>query len=214
MVTYETKPSNGHRVFFDTTLPTVELNGYQTITLQAGIDRYVEQYATVNDNIDGFISDKYEPTIINYYADPKSNTVTKSRLSKVNMKEPGLYKIGYVYTDKAGNKKQATRFVYVQDTTKPIVTLNGDRTINLTLGETYDEKKLGAKVTDNVKIDYSRLSVVINYYAPGATKPTESRLDEVDTFREGTYKISYKYVDPSGNESDTETRVVTITAQE
>ena len=302
----ETKPTNGHRVFFDTTLPTVELNGDQTITLQAGIDQYVEQYATVNDNIDGFISDKYEPTIINYYADPNSNTVTKSHLSEVNMKEPGLYKIGYVYTDKAGNKKQATRFVYVQDTTlptitlngdekitieagtnyvdegavvtdnvdetkeikytninyyvngdlikshleqedikepgvykigfeyidkagnkkvvvrevtvvdttRPIVTLNGERTINLTLGEAYDEKELGAKVTDNVEVDYSRLSVVINYYAPGATKPTESRLDEVNTSRAGTYKISYKYVDSSGNESDTETRIVNITAQE
>ena len=302
----ETKPTNGHRVFFDTTLPTVELNGDQTITLQAGIDQYEEQYATVNDNIDGFISDKYEPTIINYYADPNSNTVTKSHLSEVNMKEPGLYKIGYVYTDRAGNKKQATRFVYVQDTTlptitlngdqkitieagtnyvdagavvtdnvdetkeikytninyyvngelikshleqedikepgvykvgfeytdkagntkvvvrevtvvdstKPIVTLNGDRTINLTLGEAYNEKELGAIVTDNVEVDYSRLSVVINYYAPGATTPTKSRLDNVDTSRAGTYKISYKYVDPSGNESDTETRVVTITAQE
>ena len=299
----ETKPTNGHKVYFDVTLPTVTLNGEQKVVLEAGIDEYIEEYATVEDNIDGFISDKYEPTIINYYADPDSDKVTESHLEKVDTTKPGLYKVGYVYTDNAGNKKQATRFVYVQDTTRPVIALNGekeitieagtkyedegavvtdnvdetkditysninyyvndklveshlkevntkkpgkyligyeytdkagntkvvvrtvivvdttnpvvevngDSTITLNKGDYYNEEDLGATVTDNAEVDYSRLTVVINYYAdPNSNKVTQSRLDKVDTSRTGKYKISYKYVDESGNESNTDTRTVIV----
>lgn len=146
-MTDETKPSNGNRVFFDKTPATIKLNGTEEpITIEAGSE-YVDAGATVTDNIDGFISSNYQFTYANYYADPNSDKVTESRLTEIDTRKTGLYKIAYIYTDKAGNTKQATRYLYIKDTTMPTVTLNGEENITIEAGTPYKDE--GAKVTDN-----------------------------------------------------------------
>lgn len=195
-MTDETKPSNGNRVFFDKTPATIKLNGTEEpITIEAGSE-YVDAGATVTDNIDGFISSNYKFTYANYYADPNSDKVTESRLTEIDTRKTGLYKIAYIYTDKAGNTKQATRYLYIKDTTMPTVTLNGEENITIEAGTPYKDE--GAKVTDNSDPTIENFKYTnINYYVNGELK--KSHLTEVDVKQPGEYKIGYEYTDKSGN---------------
>ena len=195
-MTDETKPSNGNRVFFDKTPATIKLNGTEEpITIEAGSE-YVDAGATVTDNIDGFISSNYQFTYANYYADPNSDKVTESRLTEIDTRKTGLYKIAYIYTDKAGNTKQATRYLYIKDTTMPTVTLNGEENITIEAGTPYKDE--GAKVTDNSDPTIENFKYTnINYYVNGELK--KSHLTEVDVKQPGKYKIGYEYTDKSGN---------------
>lgn len=194
-MTDETKPSNGNRVFFDKTPATIKLNGTEEpITIEAGSE-YVDAGATVTDNIDGFISSNYQFTYANYYADPNSDKVTESRLTEIDTRKTGLYKIAYIYTDKAGNTKQATRYLYIKDTTMPTVTLNGEENITIEAGTPYKDE--GAKVTDNSDPTIENFKYTnINYYVNGELK--KSHLTEVDVKQPGEYKIGYEYTDKSG----------------
>lgn len=195
-MTDETKPSNGNRVFFDKTPATIKLNGTEEpITIEAGSE-YVDAGATVTDNIDGFISSNYQFTYANYYADPNSDKVTESRLTEIDTRKTGLYKIAYIYTDKVGNTKQATRYLYIKDTTMPTVTLNGEENITIEAGTPYKDE--GAKVTDNSDPTIENFKYTnINYYVNGELK--KSHLTEVDVKQPGEYKIGYEYTDKSGN---------------
>lgn len=195
-MTDETKPSNGNRVFFDKTPATIKLNGTEEpITIEAGSE-YVDAGATVTDNIDGFISSNYQFTYANYYADPNSDKVTESRLTEIDTRKTGLYKIAYIYTDKTGNTKQATRYLYIKDTTMPTVTLNGEENITIEAGTPYKDE--GAKVTDNSDPTIENFKYTnINYYVNGELK--KSHLTEVDVKQPGEYKIGYEYTDKSGN---------------
>ena len=195
-MTDETKPSNGNRVFFDKTPATIKLNGTEEpITIEVGSE-YVDAGATVTDNIDGFISSNYQFTYANYYADPNSDKVTESRLTEIDTRKTGLYKIAYIYTDKAGNTKQATRYLYIKDTTMPTVTLNGEENITIEAGTPYKDE--GAKVTDNSDPTIENFKYTnINYYVNGELK--KSHLTEVDVKQPGEYKIGYEYTDKSGN---------------
>ena len=195
-MTDETKPSNGNRVFFDKTPATIKLNGTEEpITIEAGSE-YVDAGATVTDNIDGFISSNYQFTYANYYADPNSDKVTESRLTEIDTRKTGLYKIAYIYIDKAGNTKQATRYLYIKDTTMPTVTLNGEENITIEAGTPYKDE--GAKVTDNSDPTIENFKYTnINYYVNGELK--KSHLTEVDVKQPGEYKIGYEYTDKSGN---------------
>lgn len=195
-MTDETKPSNGNRVFFDKTPATIKLNGTEEpITIEAESE-YVDAGATVTDNIDGFISSNYQFTYANYYADPNSDKVTESRLTEIDTRKTGLYKIAYIYTDKAGNTKQATRYLYIKDTTMPTVTLNGEENITIEAGTPYKDE--GAKVTDNSDPTIENFKYTnINYYVNGELK--KSHLTEVDVKQPGEYKIGYEYTDKSGN---------------
>lgn len=194
-MTDETKPSNGNRLFFDKTLPTIVLNGDSPITIEAGTE-YIDAGAKVKDNMDGFISDNYKFTYANYYANPDSNDVTKSNLTEIDTRKTGLYKIAYIYTDKAGNKKQGTRYLYIKDTTLPTITLNGEANITIEAGTEYVDA--GATVTDNSDATIENFKYTnINYYVNGKIK--DSHLPEVDVKQPGEYRIGYEYTDKAGN---------------
>lgn len=102
----------------------------------------------------------------------------------------GTYKLVYVTYDSAGNKASCIRVVNVVDTTAPVVTLNGDSTITMNVGDTYTE--LGATVTDK----------------SGETL-TATISGTVDTATAGTYTVSYTATDSSGN-TKTITRTVIV----
>lgn len=80
------------------------------------------------------------------------------------------------------------------DTTKPLMTINGESNITLKAGDDYDELGVtvedavdGTKVLDPVRINYS-----INGEFQGP-------LPAVDTTKPGTYKVVYEYTDAAGN---------------
>ncbi|MAK56590.1 MAG: hypothetical protein CML17_12230 [Pusillimonas sp.] len=79
----------------------------------------------------------------------------------------------------------------VEDTTAPVVTLNGSSTIELTTADTYTE--LGATANDHCD---GSLSVTVGG-------------DTVDTSAAGTYTVTYSATDSSGN-TGTTSRTVTV----
>ena len=205
-MTDETKPSNGNRVFFDKTPATIKLNDTdEPITIEAGSE-YVDAGATVTDNIDGFISSNYQFTYANYYADPNSDKVTESRLTEIDTRKTGLYKIAYIYTDKAGNTKTTVRTVIVKDTTAPVITANG-KSQTLKVGDTYTE--LGATLTDNAYIDADDYEITIHFYDENG-KLVYPSPSNVDTSKVGEYRIAYTAKDSSGNASNVATISVRI----
>jgi len=120
----------------DTEAPTIKLNGNSVIIINQGAD-YVEQGATVTDNIDA--------------------NKEAERSGTVNTNIVDIYTITYSGIDSSGNVATAvTRKVDVRlatgvDTTAPKITLNGPATITINQGEIYTEQ--GATVTDNIDAD-------------------------------------------------------------
>jgi hypothetical protein len=156
----------------DTTKPVITLNGANLLELTKGAT-YTELGATAIDDRDGNLS-----VII-------SGVVDSSIV--------GTYTITYSATDKAGNKaviKRVVEVVLEDDTTLPIITLNGDNNITITKGDIYNE--LGATAIDDRD---GNLSVTIS--------------GVVDSSTVGTYTITYSATDNAGNKA-TVMRVIKV----
>lgn len=78
------------------------------------------------------------------------------------------------------------------DTTKPVITLNGNATLTVNAGSTYTDA--GATATDET--------------APA--NPTVITSGSVNTAVPGVYVLSYNAADAAGNNADTVTRTVTV----
>ena len=107
----------------DTTAPVITLNGAATLTLQAGVDSYVEQGATAVDLVDGNL------------------TAAILIAGSVDTLAVGSYAITYDVTDAAGNAaSRVTRTVNVVDTRPPTITFAENPLVRTTLGthETID----------------------------------------------------------------------------
>ena len=79
------------------------------------------------------------------------------------------------------------------DTTKPVITLNGNAAVVLSVGDTYIDA--GATATDDVDGNITDRVVVNN---------------PVDTAVAGTYTVTYDVNDTAGNTADQVTRTVTV----
>ncbi len=162
-------------VIADTIAPVITLNGNATINLNVG-DAYTELGATATDNIDGNLTSAIIIT------------------GNVDTATAGTYVVNYTVSDSSGNTTQVSRTVNViADTTAPVITLNGNATINLNVGDAYTE--LGATATDN--IDGNLTSVII---VTGS----------VDTSQVGTYTIRYNVSDAAGNAATEVTRTIIV----
>ncbi|WP_188407875.1 immunoglobulin-like domain-containing protein, partial [Hyunsoonleella pacifica] len=80
------------------------------------------------------------------------------------------------------------------DTTPPVITLNGNTSVDVILGNTYNEQ--GATASDNVDGDISSNIVIAG--------------DTVDTSTLGTYIITYDVSDAAGNAATQVTRTVNV----
>ena len=162
----------------DTTPPVITLNGSATVNLNIG-GTYTELGATATDNIDGDIS---------------GNIVIGG--DTVNTNLAGTYIVTYNVSDAAGNAAaEVTRTVNVAaDTTPPVISLIGNASISLELGQTYTEQ--GATATDNIDGDISA-NIVIGG-------------DTVNTNLAGTYIVTYNVSDAAGNAATEVTRTVTV----
>jgi len=162
----------------DTTPPVITLNGASTVNLNAG-DTYTELGATATDDVDG---------------DLTSSIVIGG--DTVDANTPNTYLVTYNVSDAAGNAAtEVVRTVIVApDTTAPVITLNGASTVNLNLGDTYNE--LGAAATDNVDGDLTS-SIIIGG-------------DTVDTNTANTYLVTYNVSDAAGNAATEIVRTVIV----
>lgn len=162
----------------DTTKPVITLVGPSTVNINVG-DTYNDQGATASDDVDGDIT---------------ANIVT---VNPVDSNTAGTYVVTYNVSDAAGNAAdEVTRTVNVNavaDTTAPVITLIGAATINLTVGDTYNE--LGATATDNVDGDISANIVVTG---------------TVNTAVAGTYTRNYNVSDAAGNAATQVSRTINV----
>ena len=155
----------------DTTSPEIILNGEQTYN-QSYATEYVEPGYTVTDNYDKDLTEKVQ--------------VKKEEISE------NEYNLIYTVEDSSGNKAVKTRKVNIIDDIPPVMTLNGNASMQILLNSKYEEK--GAIAKDDKDGDLtSKIEIAGN----------------VDTSKVGTYTVTYKVADNSGNET-TKTRKVTV----
>jgi hypothetical protein len=154
--------------------PVISLNGASSITLTVG-DTYEELGASAVDDIGNPVE------------------VISDANSVVDTNTAGTYTVTYS-VDTAESPIIITRTVVVEDSVRdtlpPVITLSGDSSITLTVGDAYEE--LGAIATDATDGD---VEVIIS--------------GEVNTSSIGTYTITYTATDAADN-SDSVTRTVTI----
>ena len=113
-----------------------------------------------------------------------------------NKLENGNYEYHYVVSDSSSNKKEKVRHVTVTDKTAPIIKLNGSSIINIKTNGTYTEQ--GATATDN---------------KDGDLTSKIAQEGNVDTSKDGKYKITYTVKDNNGNESSAERTVLVGNSQ-
>ncbi len=120
--------------------------------------------------------------------------------SPVVTSTPSLFPLGttlvsWTAADASGNVSVVvTSHVTIQDTTAPVITLNGDATVTLTVGDTYTEQ--GAVLTDNY---YTEVLVTIGG-------------DVVNTAVAGTYHVTYDGDDSNGNHAVQKVRTVVVSS--
>ena len=157
----------------DTTPPVINLKGEVLVTHEAG-SSYKDGGASATDVVDGDLSGDVDV------------------VSTVNMGRPGVYTVSYGVSDAAGNKARAVvRKVTVEDTTGPVVTLNGDEAVTHEAGGSY--KDGGASATDVV-------DGVVSVQTSG----------DVNQNKPGSYTLVYSAVDSLGNVSAKKERTVKV----
>lgn len=145
--------------------PVIMLSGGKEVYVCPGKE-YKDSYKAI-DNYDGDITDKV-----------------------LVEKKDGKYI--YKVKDRRGNTSIITRKVIEKDRTKPNIVLNGDRVINLQIGNTYNEEGYSAR--DNCDEDITSNVLVEK---------------NIDVNKIGKYEIKYKVKDKSGNDREA-VRVVNI----
>jgi surface protein len=163
--------------------PVITING-NNITINQG-DIYRDAGATAIDDRDGDITDKIQT------------------FSTVDNSKEGIYTIIYTVNDNAGNMADfvsrtvkvinATQYNIVLDTTKPIITLNGENNITININTVYTDA--GATAIDD---------------RDGDITDKIQTFSTVDSSKEGTYSIIYVVNDNAGNVADIISRTIHI----
>ncbi|MEL0120438.1 MAG: DUF5011 domain-containing protein, partial [Opitutae bacterium] len=124
-------------------------------------------------------------TIINPTEPNQSGLWAISAERPFDGKTPGEYMLTYTATDISGNSSSVTRkVIVVGDETPPVITLVGEATITLKVGDSYDE--LGATANDDVD---------------GNITPFIEEGGSVDTSKVGEYTLTYDVADRAGNQA-------------
>lgn len=126
-------------------------------------------------------NDEYKEDYVTFKINNKiSNDVTIN--SNLNIKKIGEYIISYRLKLDNNYNVFLLRKVSIVDNEKPKINLLGENEITIDFGSNY--KEFGYSATDNYDGDITDKVIVKN---------------KVDTKKPGTYKISYKVTDTSGN---------------
>jgi hypothetical protein len=154
--------------------PVITLTGSATINHEVGT-AYVDLGATAIDDYDGDI------------------TVNITVNSSVNTAIAGTYTVSYDVSDASGNPaNQVSRSVIVADTTKPVITVNGNNPYIFEAGVTYVDPL--ATITDNVD----------------ATNNALAGTSTVNSGVVGHYTVTYNTADLAGNVAVTAVRHVYV----
>tara|TARA_Y100000389_G_scaffold72022_2_gene68737 strand:+ start:148 stop:8115 length:7968 start_codon:yes stop_codon:yes gene_type:complete len=195
IITYTVTDSNNNKTttitrtvnIVDTTPPLIQLNGSSFMNLNYQ-ETFTDPGVTINDNYNN--ADEIT-TLINYTYQ-RTSLVNATDVNGIDTSVLGMYIITYTATDNNNNTSSITRTVLVEDTSNPIITLNGATTITLPLDSTYSEP--GYNVSDNYT-DTANINVNI--------------ITDLCTNIVGNYPITYIATDEEGNQSSVQ-RLVEI----
>jgi cytochrome c peroxidase len=162
----------------DITRPIITLVGSAQMNIMQGTT-FNDPGATAADDIDGNLT----------------GSITKS--GSVNTASVGSYALSYNVNDAAGNPaRTVTRSVNVTlsaDNTRPVITLNGNQTLSVVQGTSFNDP--GATASDN---------------RDGNITNTISKSGSVNTANVGNYTLSYNVSDAAGNKATTVIRKVNV----
>ena len=145
--------------------PVIKLVGNE-IGIACPNKDYIEEGYTASDNYDGDITDKVKLEVGNDF-------------------------VNYSVSDSSGNAFSTKRVIEHIDSEEPSITLNGNSTIYLYVGNSYQEP--GYSATDN---------------CDGEITDKVVSTGNVDTTNVGTYKITYTVTDSSNNTTSVERTIV------
>ncbi|MCR5676754.1 MAG: polysaccharide deacetylase family protein [Agathobacter sp.] len=170
-ITYSVTDSNGNTSTVERTItykdvfaPEITLTDGEKVLIQLN-STYKEPGYKAVDDVDGDVTDKVKV----------EGTVDSSKY--------GTSYITYTVSDSNGNEAKVTRMVVVQESDPPTLTLKGDTSIYLNVGDTFEdpgykaEDAVDGDLTEDVKIGGS-----------------------VDTSKAGVYLLKYTVADHSDNE--------------
>ena len=176
-----------------------DVSGNQAVTktYKYSVDDYVGPTITLNtlDTIVWPVNKTYSPVQASAYDNYYDNSqVSITRTSTVVFYKLGLYWDEFTATDGSGNITIRRRFVRVVDDVAPV--LNG-LPLNVGLWSTIDAAE-GLTITDN-------------YDAPSALRPRLKVLfNNLNTYIEGVYAVTYEVKDFSGNTSLPFNRIINV----
>ena len=153
--------------------PEITLKGDTQITLEGGTPFEEPGFSATLDGEDA--TDLVE-------VDYKSIDITKT----------GTYELVYSLANAKGmNRTEAVRLIEVVDTTAPEITLKGEKTVKVKIGEKYTDA--GAAAADKVDGDLSKNIQIKN---------------NVDTSKKGKYTVEYTVTDAAGNQASAQRDVI------
>jgi hypothetical protein len=150
----------------DKIAPVITLRGEQNVTIEVG-ENYQDAGATAHDDVDGDVSKSIEIT------------------GMIITSTPGVYTITFNVKDQAGNSATVvvrTVEVMVVDEVAPVITLKGEQSVTIKVGENYTDA--GAMAHDDVDGDISKSIEITGMIITGTP---------------GVYTITFKVKDRSGN---------------
>ena len=214
----DTNWNTDKEVIYDRTAPVINTVGKQetynnVMRIESGTQISLDDIlATVTDNVDN--DRKIEPYLVDLLIGSKEENIYKYDFSNgLNTRYVGRYNIYYKATDNAGNTSEEVLLLVMNDTTAPVITLNGKNTLTLEYGaSTYTEEY--ATVTDNVDDPkYNVKPEYINKYTlwdPSKGFTFKGRVDSINTNEIGTYILYYTAKDSHGNVAKTISRTVHV----
>jgi hypothetical protein len=159
----------------DTKPPVITLSGNAAITLEVG-DSFTDLGATATDAVDGNLTSHIVVT------------------GTVDSNKAGIYTLTYNVSDTGGNKAEpVTRTVTVLATKAPVITLKGNASIALAVGDSFTDP--GYSAIDAVDGNLTSRIVVTG---------------TVDSNKAGIYTLTYNVSDTGGNKAEPVTRTVTV----
>ena len=162
----------------DVTLPVVTAGFTHTIS-QTGIVTFINTSTNANN-----------------YSWDFGDESTSTEINPIKIYSPGTYIIELTASNVAGASDTFEDTIIILDAEIPLITLIGDATINVTLGDAYTDA--GATALDEVDGDLTADIIVGG--------------DIVDTAVEDIYVITYDVTDAQGNEAIQVTRTVNVSA--
>jgi len=148
----------------DNAAPVITLKGEQSVTIDVG-ENYEDTGATAHDDVDGDITQSIEIT------------------GMIITGTPGVYTITFNVKDKSGNAAASVvRTVRVVDEVAPVITLKGEQSVTIDVGENYEDT--GATAHDDVDGDITQSIEITGMIITGTP---------------GVYTITFNVKDKSGN---------------